>query len=129
MRPSNAAAAAMTLPLRAGDVAPRVSLSDDSHKLVFSRLGERLRVAGTAELNGYDTSLNEARCAALIAEALKSLGLEFRGMVISAATLDSYRKRFPADPMGLNLAHWEIFEAEQPKIFAGMINFWCRKPA
>lgn len=56
----------MTLPLRAGDVAPRVSLSDDSHKLVFSRLGERLRVAGTAELNGYDTSLNEARCAALL---------------------------------------------------------------
>jgi D-amino-acid dehydrogenase len=56
----------ITLPLQPGDVAPRVSLSDDSHKIVFSRLGERLRVAGTAELTGYDTSLNEVRCAALV---------------------------------------------------------------
>ena len=56
----------LTLPISAGEVAPRVSLSDDSHKLVFSRLGERLRVAGTAELNGYDTSLNAARCEALL---------------------------------------------------------------
>jgi D-amino-acid dehydrogenase len=56
----------LTLPLRSGDLAPHMSLSDDSHKLVFSRLGERLRVAGTAELNGYDTSLNETRCQALL---------------------------------------------------------------
>jgi D-amino-acid dehydrogenase len=56
----------LTLPVSASDAAPRMSLSDDSHKLVFSRLGDRLRVAGTAELNGYDTSLNDARCAALL---------------------------------------------------------------
>ena len=56
----------VTLPLHPGDVAPRVSLSDDSHKIVFSRLGERLRIAGTAELNGYDTALNEVRCGALL---------------------------------------------------------------
>jgi D-amino-acid dehydrogenase len=46
-------------------LAPTVSLTDDEYKLVFSRLGSRLRVAGTAELNGYDRSLNDARCAAL----------------------------------------------------------------
>ncbi|MFM9971775.1 MAG: D-amino acid dehydrogenase [Burkholderiales bacterium] len=56
----------MTLPLSQGEVAPSMSLSDDSHKMVFSRLGDRLRVAGTAELNGYDTSLNETRCEALL---------------------------------------------------------------
>jgi D-amino-acid dehydrogenase len=56
----------LTLALTDSDVAPRMSLSDDSRKLVFSRLGDRLRVAGTAELNGYDTSLNEARCNALL---------------------------------------------------------------
>jgi D-amino-acid dehydrogenase len=44
----------------------RVSLTDDEHKLVFSRLGERLRIAGTAELNGYNTELNEARCRAIV---------------------------------------------------------------
>jgi D-amino-acid dehydrogenase len=56
----------VTLDLQPGDEAPEVSLSDDYYKIVFSRLGSRLRVAGTAELNGYDTSLNESRCTALL---------------------------------------------------------------
>jgi D-amino-acid dehydrogenase len=56
----------ITIPLEAGDAAPTVSLTDDSHKLVFSRLGERLRVAGTAELNGYNTDVNDARCQAIV---------------------------------------------------------------
>jgi D-amino-acid dehydrogenase len=49
--------------------APTVSLTDDEFKLVFSRLGARLRVAGTAELSGYDRSLNEARCASITRRA------------------------------------------------------------
>lgn len=56
----------VTLPLEAGDDAPMVSLTDDEHKLVFSRLGDRLRIAGTAELNGYDTALNTVRCEAIV---------------------------------------------------------------
>jgi D-amino-acid dehydrogenase len=56
----------ITVPLEAGDEAPTVSLTDDSHKLVFSRLGERLRVAGTAELNGYNTDVNDVRCEAIV---------------------------------------------------------------
>jgi D-amino-acid dehydrogenase len=40
-------------------------LTDDGHKLVISRLGERLRVAGTCELNGYTRELNPTRCAAI----------------------------------------------------------------
>ena len=56
----------ITIPLAEGDVAPRISLSDSGHKLVMSRLGDRLRVAGTAELTGYDTSINEVRCRAIV---------------------------------------------------------------
>jgi D-amino-acid dehydrogenase len=56
----------ITLPLAPGDVAPRISLTDNAHKLVMSRLGERLRVAGTAELTGYDTAINEVRCRAIV---------------------------------------------------------------
>lgn len=59
----------VTLPLAPGDVAPRVSITDEAHKLVFSRLGERLRVAGTAELGGYDTRLNMVRCEAIARRA------------------------------------------------------------
>jgi D-amino-acid dehydrogenase len=51
-----------TLTLREDAVAPSVSITDDGHKLVFSRFGNRLRVAFT----GYDTSLNTIRCEALI---------------------------------------------------------------
>ncbi len=47
------------------ELAPQVSLTDDGHKLVLSRLGDRLRVAGTAELNGYTRELNMVRCEAI----------------------------------------------------------------
>ena len=55
----------VTLALPDGVAAPTVSLTDDGHKIVISRLGQTLRVAGTAEFNGYDTSVNPVRCAAL----------------------------------------------------------------
>jgi D-amino-acid dehydrogenase len=55
-----------TLKLFNGAPAPSVSLTDDERKLVFSRLGNRLRIAGTAEFNGYNLELNEVRCQALM---------------------------------------------------------------
>ena len=51
----------VTDPLRT----PTVSLTDDGYKLVVSRLGDRLRVAGTCELNGYTRELNMTRCEAI----------------------------------------------------------------
>jgi D-amino-acid dehydrogenase len=51
--------------------APTVSLTDDSAKIVFSRLGNRLRIAGTAELSGYSTDLNDVRCEALRRRAME----------------------------------------------------------
>jgi D-amino-acid dehydrogenase len=56
----------VTLPVLDPAKAYSVSLTDDEYKLVFSRLGDRLRIAGTAELNGYDTSLNLVRCEAIV---------------------------------------------------------------
>jgi D-amino-acid dehydrogenase len=46
--------------------APRVSLTDLAAKIVITRLGGRLRVAGTAELSGYGTALDAVRCEALL---------------------------------------------------------------
>lgn len=54
------------LPRELRDSAPVVSLTDEAGKLVFSRLGERLRAAGTAELAGYDRSVNPVRCGAIL---------------------------------------------------------------
>lgn len=55
-----------TVALDESSTAPSVSMTDDAHKLVFSRLGQRLRIAGTAEFNGYNTELNRSRCNALM---------------------------------------------------------------
>jgi D-amino-acid dehydrogenase len=57
----------ITLPLGPAEegAAPTVSLTDEAHKIVLSRLGNRLRAAGTAELAGYDTAVNPVRCAAI----------------------------------------------------------------
>ena len=56
----------LTLPVRAGALAPTVSLSDSSHKLVMSRFGDRFRLAGTAELSGYSRALDARRCASML---------------------------------------------------------------
>jgi D-amino-acid dehydrogenase len=59
------------LPESSALIAPTVSISDEAGKLVFSRLGNRLRVAGTAELSGYDRSVDKARCRAILARTGK----------------------------------------------------------
>ena len=54
-----------SVPIADASKAPRVSLTDDGAKIVVTRLGDRMRIAGTAELSGYSTELNNVRCEAL----------------------------------------------------------------
>jgi D-amino-acid dehydrogenase len=60
----------VTMPVKDAGMAHQVSLTDDEYKLVFSRLtgpgSDRLRIAGTAEFNGYDRDLNRVRCEAIV---------------------------------------------------------------
>ncbi len=56
----------VTMPVADAGRAYQVSMTDDEYKLVYSRLGDRLRIAGTCELNGYETALNDVRCRAII---------------------------------------------------------------
>ncbi len=56
----------VTMPVRDASRAFEVSLTDDERKLVFSRLGDRLRIAGTAELAGYGRALDLDRCRAIL---------------------------------------------------------------
>jgi D-amino-acid dehydrogenase len=65
----------VTMPVIDASMAHQVSLTDDEYKLVFSRYTtqgpdgvqeDRLRIAGTAELNGYDRDLNRVRCEAIV---------------------------------------------------------------
>ena len=61
----------VTMPVKNPAAAWTLSLTDDAHKLVFSRLGDRLRIAGTAELNGYNTEINEVRCQAIVKRTME----------------------------------------------------------
>jgi D-amino-acid dehydrogenase len=58
-----------TIPIVDPARAPTVSITDDAFKIVFTRLGNRMRIAGTAELSGYSTELNMVRCEALTRRA------------------------------------------------------------
>lgn len=71
-----------TFPVLKPDAAPTVSLADSRHKVVFSRFGDRLRMAGTAELSGYSRTLNPVRCQALtsIAQELFDDALDYDGV-------------------------------------------------
>ena len=51
----------VTLPVDDAKAAPEVSLTDEGRKIVISRLGDRLRAAGTAEITGHDTTLDAER--------------------------------------------------------------------
>ncbi len=59
-----------TLKLKRPEAASVVSLLDDTRKIAISRLGDSIRIAGTAELSGFDLSLDsptaKVRCEALV---------------------------------------------------------------
>lgn len=55
----------ITVPILDPERAPRLSLTDESRRIVCSRLGDSLRIAGTAELNGYNLDPNPARSRAI----------------------------------------------------------------
>lgn len=46
--------------------APSVSVTDTARKVVFARIGQRLRVAGMAEIVGHDTAIPESRINTLV---------------------------------------------------------------
>ncbi|GAA4001047.1 FAD-dependent oxidoreductase [Sphingomonas humi] len=61
----------VTLPL--GTSAPRASITDVARKLVFCRLGQRMRIAGLADVGFDSAAVDPRRLAAMTAAARESL--------------------------------------------------------
>ncbi|ETF00309.1 D-amino acid dehydrogenase [Advenella kashmirensis W13003] len=59
----------LTLPIQSATDAPVVSITDYERKVVYARLGERLRVAGMADMVGLDRHIDTARIETLKQEA------------------------------------------------------------
>jgi D-amino-acid dehydrogenase len=51
----------LTIPITAAAHAPMSTVMDETYKVALTRLGDRIRVGGTAELAGYDRSLRPGR--------------------------------------------------------------------
>ena len=55
----------ITLPIVDADRAPVSTVMDETYKVAITRLGERIRVGGTAEISGYNLALDPGRRATL----------------------------------------------------------------
>lgn len=55
----------ITVPVVDDAGAPRSTVMDETHKVAITRLGGRIRVGGTAELNGHNLDLDPARLGTL----------------------------------------------------------------
>ena len=51
----------ITVPITDAAYAPQSTIMDETHKVAVTRLGDRIRVGGTAELSGYSLNLREPR--------------------------------------------------------------------
>ncbi len=51
----------ITVPITDAKFAPESTIMDETHKVAVTRLGDRIRVGGTAELAGFSLKLREAR--------------------------------------------------------------------
>jgi D-amino-acid dehydrogenase len=55
----------ITVPIHDATYAPQSTVMDETYKVAITRLGDRIRVGGTAEIAGYDLTLRNARRATL----------------------------------------------------------------
>jgi D-amino-acid dehydrogenase len=51
----------ITVPITDASRSPESTIMDETHKVAVTRLGDRIRAGGTAQLSGFDLKLNEGR--------------------------------------------------------------------
>ncbi|WLI89125.1 D-amino acid dehydrogenase [Massilia sp. R2A-15] len=63
----------LTVPIRATDVAPEISVTDFERKVLYARIGDSLRVAAMVDMVGEDASLDPKRVAALTRQVRETM--------------------------------------------------------
>jgi D-amino-acid dehydrogenase len=63
----------LTAPIRDDDVAPEISVTDFERKVLYARIGDKLRVAAMVDMVGEDLSLNEKRIASLTRQVKETM--------------------------------------------------------
>ena len=86
----------ITVDTNGTSLAPRVSITDSARKVVFARLGDRLRVAGMVELVGRDTRVIQERI-----DSLQQATRDLFGDCSSGRDVQPWAGMRPATPTGL----------------------------
>ena len=60
-----------SLTMPAGELAPRINITNETTRVVFTKIGERLRIAGIAEFAGYNHKINQKILDNMVATAQK----------------------------------------------------------
>jgi len=63
----------LTAPIRADDVAPEISVTDFERKVLYARIGDRLRVAAMVDMVGEDLRHNPRRVAGLTRQVRETM--------------------------------------------------------
>jgi D-amino-acid dehydrogenase len=63
----------LTAPIRQDDVAPEISVTDFERKVLYARIGDKLRVAAMVDMVGEDLSLNPKRIATLTRQVKETM--------------------------------------------------------
>ena len=108
----------LTAPLGVGAIAPRISITDYERKMVYARLGDRLRIAGMADITGRRADIDPRRVATLRAEATAMFpGAADFGKAVAWCGLR------PATPKGLPIIDRTPFENLWLNIGQGALGF------
>lgn len=94
----------ITVPVRDRDATTQAAIMDEHNKVMMSRLGDRIRAAGMAELTGYSTALKPGR-KALLTRVVRELfpeGLDFADVEFWAGL----RPMTPDGPPVLGKTRW-----------------------
>ena len=103
-------------------------LAEDDPARVLTRTADFYTVSGCRDLlfHAQEITLDLDE----IGRAINALGLRFLGFEFpGAGPLARYRQRFPDDRHARSLGNWAAMEADDPVLFLGMYQFWCRLPA
>ena len=91
----------LTVPIMDPAAAPRVSVTDSARRIVYAPLGDRLRVAGMADLVGWGDAIDRSRLDLLVREARQAFpdASDYR-------QVEPWAGLRPATPTGLPILGW-----------------------
>lgn len=103
----------ISAPIRDDTLAPRISVTDAARKIVFARIGTQLRVAGMAELVGFDKRIRHQRIEQLFKATRDNFGdcvdfnaaTHWAGFRPATPTSLPFISRTPLSNLYLNTGH------------------------